>query len=351
MNTLFLQRAIIAVRDCIGVKKNQTVLIIEDSTLSKKIVDAFVNACKVCEAKVMLMVYEPEHYISMKEFGLFSGASKRNNGMCLPVPLIKAIEAADVSIVINSDMELLFDQNFLNLLKQQKTITWLPYLSEDRFLSLLPSTFDQAKELAEITSLVGNKFLNAKNALITSDAGTNIELKLGDYRINWGSGIFKPGFGYGGLEILPGGQISTMPNPNTANGVVVIDRSVNAPEFKELIDPIQFTVEKGYVTRIEGGVEAKRMERFLKSIDENGEAYHITELGVGTNKACKMCGIAGPTEDTHTWGCVSLALGADVHLGGETKGSCHLDMTMRAASLSLDGELIIRDGEIVLGDN
>jgi 2,5-dihydroxypyridine 5,6-dioxygenase len=139
-----------------------------------------------------------------------------------------------------------------------------------------------------------------------------------------------------------------MPNARTANGYVVIDRSVNAPEFRELSDPIGFRVEDGYVTEIHGGVEARRMERFLARLDDEGEAYHLTELGVGTNKLCQVAGLAGPAEDTHTRGCVSLALGADVHLGGETIGACHLDMTMRFATLMLDEQLIVEEGRLVV---
>lgn len=95
-------------------------------------------------------------------------------------------------------------------------------------------------------------------------------------------------------------------------------------------------------------MEAKRVGRFLASLDDDGEAYHLTELGVGTNKRCKLTGVAGPAEDTHTLGCVSLALGADIHLGGETRSACHLDMTMRSATLKLDGQLIVERGRLVV---
>jgi 2,5-dihydroxypyridine 5,6-dioxygenase len=259
------------------------------------------------------------------------------------------MEVADIVIILNSDMEILFDKRFLALLKGQRKMAWGPYLDEDSFLRLLPETAEEAMQLHELTNRIGSTVAESKEAVVQSEAGTNIRMQIGKYRINWGTGVFQPGKGYGGLEIWPGGQISTMPNPRTANGVVVIDRSVNAPEFRELLDPIRFTVENGYVTKIEGGVEAWRMEQFLASLDDGGEAYHLTELGIGTNKRCKVAGVMGPAEDTHTWGCVSLAVGADVHLGGETLGGCHLDMTMRSATLRLDGQTVVAKGRLVLG--
>ena len=74
-------------------------------------------------------------------------------------------------------------------------------------------------------------------------------------------------------------------NAHTAEGVFVIDRSANVPEFRQLRDPITFRVEKGYVTAVEGGHEATLMRRFLEGRDDGGEAYHVTELGLGKLRA------------------------------------------------------------------
>lgn len=348
MNLLLLQRAMVAVRDCLGVEPGQEVLVVEDGTLSPRMTAAFVYGAKAIGANIMTFNYQPRHFISMREFGLFAGASLGRHDFSLPQPLLRAMEASDIVIILNSDMEMLFDEDFLSLLKGDRKMAWIPYIDEDSLLRLFPESAQEAMELHEITARAGNVFARSKEAVIRSDAGTNIRMNIGGYRINWGTGVFQADKGYGGLEIWPGGQISTMPNAHTAHGYLVIDRSVNAPEFRELLDPIKFTVENGYVTKIEGGIEARRMERFLANLDDDGEAYHLTELGVGTNKRCKVAGVAGPAEDTHTLGCVSLALGADVHLGGETRGACHLDMTMRSATLKLDDEVVVERGHLVL---
>lgn len=348
MNQVLFQRAMVALKDCLGLEPGQEVLVVEDGTLSPRMTEAFVYGVKAIGASALAFNYQPRHFLSMREFGLFAGASLGRHDFRLPQPLIRAMETSDIVIILNSDMEILFDENFLALLKGDGKIAWIPYIDEDSFLRLMPESIEEAIELHEITTRVGNIFAHSKEVLAQSDAGTDIRMNIGDYRINWGTGIFQAGKGCGGLEIWPGGQISTMPNAGTAQGHLVIDRSVNAPEFRELLDPIEFTVENGYVTKIEGGIEAERMERFLASLDDGGEAYHLTELGVGTNKRCKVAGVAGPAEDTHTLGCVSLALGADIHLGGETVGACHLDMTMRSATLKLDEQVVVERGQLVL---
>lgn len=347
MNPALFQRAMVAVRACLAIEANQEVLVVEDGTLSPRMTEAFVYAARAVGSNVLTLNYQPRHFTSMREYGLFAGASLGRHDFGLPKPLLRAIEAANVVIMLSSDLEVEFDESLLALARGDRKIAWIPYIDEDSFLRLFPASAQEVMELHEITTRVGNIFVRSKEAIIRSGAGTDLRMNIGHYRINWSTGVFQAGKGIGGLEVWPGGQISTVPNAGTARGRLVIDRSVNAPEFKELLDPVEFTVEDGYVTKIAGGIEAKRLERFLAALDDGGEAYHLTELGIGTNKRCKMAGVAGPAEDTHTAGCVSFALGADVHLGGETRSGCHLDMTMRSATMELDGQMVVREGQLI----
>jgi leucyl aminopeptidase (aminopeptidase T) len=125
----------------------------------------------------------------------------------------------------------------------------------------------------------------------------------------------------------------------------VIDRSVNAPHFTQLSGPIDLRVEDGVVVDISGGADAQELSRWLASLDDP-HVYNLTELGIGTNRRCHLAGVAAPCEDTHTLGCVSFALGADVHLGGVVSAPCHVDMTMRAATLELDGRRLVDAGAL-----
>ena len=102
-----------------------------------------------------------------------------------------------------------------------------------------------------------------------------------------------------------------------------------------------------YVTAIDGGSEAKKL-RDWRAHEDDPEIYHPTELAFGTNGRCRLTGVAAPVEDTHTAGCVSFALGADVHIGGRTSAAAHIDMTMFSATLELDGRAIVRDGSLLI---
>ena len=76
--------------------------------------------------------------------------------------------------------------------------------------------------------------------------------------------------------------------------------------------------------------------------------YHITEVGLGTNKRCIQCGVAAPAEDTHGAGSVTFALGCDVHLGGSTKGPAHIDCTTHMGNFQVNGIDIVKDGKIAV---
>ncbi|MFC7277761.1 hypothetical protein ACFQS1_27555 [Paractinoplanes rhizophilus] len=322
------------------------VLIVHDDTAAPDTVDAFVAATGGLGAEVTVLRYAPRTFVSMREFGRFAEASVWADDRHAPETLLAALGAADVGLILNADLRLLFDPRFLATLSGTR-IGWIPYLDADNIQRLLPSSADEVAELHQASTVVGEAMAATTEVTIGDANGTDLRMRIGAHRINWSTGVHMQGRGIGGVQIWPGGQISTAPDIGSVSGRLVIDRSVNAPEYKELLDPIGFTVVDGLVTDIDGGVEAERMRRYLSSLDHPG-AYHLTELGIGTNARCVAAGYAGPCEDTHTWGALSMALGADVHLGGVTRAPCHVDMTARSATVAFDGKTVVDEGRLVV---
>lgn len=346
MNQLLFRRAALCLEACLHVRPDEQVVVLADDTADSALVEAFTTAAAAAGAEPVLTKYRPVRFVSMHAFGHFAAGSMSDDIPRLPRPALEALRAADAAVIINGDLELLFDPRFLAVAKSETRIGWLPYLDGDRALRLLPASMDEVRELHDTTSRIGEAIRAGHDVVVTSPAGTDLRLKIGDRRVNWSSGIHEEGKGFGGLEIWPSGQISTVPNQATAEGTLVIDRSVNVPEFKELLDPIVFTVGAGRVTKVSGAVEAARLGSFLEDLD-HPDVYNLTELGLGTNRKCTAAGRAGPAEDTHTLGCVSFALGADVHLGGSVRAPIHLDMTMRQASLTVDGRRLVEGGRLI----
>lgn len=345
MNLALQQRAYIALSHCLHLKPTEQLLVVEDSTLAPELVMACSSAGVAIGAETSVMTYTARQHVSMLEFGIFARASLVDVD-ALPSTVAAAMKAADAVVMLSSDLTILFDPTFRALLSTRTRVAWMPYLDVDSFLRLLPRSAGQAAELVRVTRYFGSLMDHARLAHVTSANGTDLRMSIANYATGCSTGTHAEGRDRGGIEVWPAGQVTKVPDAGSAKGTLVIDRSLNAPAFKEVFQPVTLTVSRGYVTDIQGGSDAMELRRFLEAQArlDGGEAYHLTELALGTNSECRLTGISGPLEDTHRAGCISLALGADVHLGGDTRAGCHVDMTMRAATLEVDGHVLVRDG-------
>jgi leucyl aminopeptidase (aminopeptidase T) len=92
--------------------------------------------------------------------------------------------------------------------------------------------------------------------------------------------------------------------------------------------------------RIEGGREAARLRRLLRSVGES-EAYQLAEFGIGCNHAARICGIT--LEDEKVLGTCHLALGRNDLFGGTVHASVHVDGVLTDPTVLLDGEKLSID--------
>lgn len=343
---MVFKKFVLILEHCLKVSPGEEVLILHDETINNSLKDAMLYAVTSLRANPQSMGYVPRRRLVMKEFGLFAGAWRF--GEHLPKAVIGALREADSVVILGSDLDMLFSETFKSILGDGKRIISLPYLTtEEMVFRLLPDDDEEVKALQGVSKKYFGLLNNAKRARITSEKGTEIEMELGQYKTNCSSGVVEKGVGFvGGMEILPAGQVTRVPNKHSANGVVMIDRSIGAYNFSPLYETIKIKVENGFVTDIEGQIEAKRLRKFIEEL-EDPNLFNLTELGIGVNPRCKFSGEAAPAEDTHTQGCVSVALGCDVHLGGDVQAKAHMDSTMWFPTLELDGKTVVEKGKLI----
>jgi 2,5-dihydroxypyridine 5,6-dioxygenase len=347
------ERARVILRHCALMEAGDQVLIVSDGTLSPKILNAFATAAHADGARVCRVTYDPQIYIPMKHFYLFAGMSLCPSHAEPPAPVCGALQEADVIVLLSSDMTLYFSQAYKEALALGKRMISSVYITEENLLLLFPESEQEVKELDELTQSVGRVFEPGGTVRFTSPAGTDFECTFGQYGLKCSGGRIRktssPGVGKRFLaEFIPGGQVTRVPDDRSAQGHIVINRSIAAREYRELAEPIMLDVEKGFVRNISGGWEAYDLKRFLEELG-GGEMYHVTEVGLGTNKRCFRCGVAAPAEDTHTAGSVTFALGCDVHLGGSTRAPAHIDCTTHRGNLRVGGVEVVHEGKIVVG--
>ena len=121
-----------------------------------------------------------------------------------------------------------------------------------------------------------------------------------------------------------------------------------AVEIGLLSNPIRLEVQDGEVKRIEGvGKEAKSLQHLLQSIG-NPKVYQVAEIGIGLNPKAKMIDNILSAEGKE--GTAHIALGStpgdrDVRL---VRAGIHLDLVFWRPDIQLDGQLVIKNGELAI---
>jgi 2,5-dihydroxypyridine 5,6-dioxygenase len=346
-STLLLKKGVLSLRHCLGAKAGDDLLVLHDETICQELIDVFMYAATSLGTQPHALSYASRRRLFMEEYGLFGGAWSFED----PIPKIVmgAMARADAILVLSSDIDFFFSDSLKQILGTGKRLISLPYLTtEEMLVRLLPADVEEINRVRAKTKRYFEALNTAKHAKVLSRGGTDIEMGLGEFGSNCSTGVIEQGLGFlGGLEVLPGGQVTRVPNTNSANGVLVIDRSIGAYEYGPLYDNIILDVEEGRVVNIRGQREAERLRRFLNGLSDPS-LFHLTELGIGLNERCRFTGVAAPAEDTHTAGCVSMALGTDFHLKGKVRAKAHLDSTMWFATLQLDDQVVVKDGDLTL---
>jgi leucyl aminopeptidase (aminopeptidase T) len=101
-------------------------------------------------------------------------------------------------------------------------------------------------------------------------------------------------------------------------------------------------VQKGKVTSVNGGIEAEKMRKLLKS-DEN--ASHIAEFAIGTNPNSRMKG--NMAEDKVLRGCVHIAVGDNHTIGGTLESKIHLDGVILNPIVEMDDSILVNKGVLL----
>jgi leucyl aminopeptidase (aminopeptidase T) len=176
----------------------------------------------------------------------------------------------------------------------------------------------------------------ASEAQITDSNGTDLRLDLsGREAIPDAGELTEPG-AFGNLPCGEG-----FISPADGDGTLVVDGSIAGIGLVD--EPVEVVVEGGHLTSARGG----QGMTFMELLTEHGEdGTNIAELGVGTNEKAKLTGET--LEDEKILGTIHVAFGASAGIGGTVQVPVHLDCVVIKPTLELDGEVILRDGELLI---
>jgi leucyl aminopeptidase (aminopeptidase T) len=309
----------VAAQDCLGVKPHETVLIVTDEH-RRNIGKALFDVCREIAKDAIYMEMTP----------------RRVNGEEPPATIAEAMKTVDVCICPTTTSLTHTDARRAACAAGARVGT-MPGITEDILIRTMKADY---RSVARRTVAIAEILTRGKMAHITTPAGTDIRLPIEGIRGIPSTGmVLEPGtFGN-----LPSGEAYLMPQEGESEGVYVVDGSL-AGIGLITDEPIRITVEKGYAVKIEGGAQAKE---FAKTVESLGPlARNLAELGVGTNDFAQINGTI--LEDEKVLGTVHLALGNNVSMGGTCNIGFHVDGILLNPTLTIDGEVILQNGKLML---
>jgi leucyl aminopeptidase (aminopeptidase T) len=145
----------------------------------------------------------------------------------------------------------------------------------------------------------------------------------------------------GAFGNLPCGEGFIAPLEGTGEGTLVVDGSIAG--VGRVPEPVTLTVRSGHLTEATGTAGAELLE-LLTAHGEDGT--NVAELGIGTNEAAILTG--NVLEDEKILGTAHVAFGASAAIGGTVQVPVHLDCVVLEPTVEVDGETLVRDGELLV---
>jgi len=299
-----------AVKQCMNIQPNETVLIITDENMPIEIGKSLLEASREITDKVKIEYIHP----------------MERSGQEPSSEIAKLMKTPDV-LFIPTSKSLSHTKARRDACSGGVRIASMPNIPASSFIDGgLTADYNQVKENCQ---KMFSKIKNKNNVHLTSPNGTDLTMKIGQYKLDIDNGIYhKPGsFGN-----LPGGEVCTSPDKGSTNGILVIDKMGIFGEN------IRIEIKNGVAMKIDGS------EKLRETVNKIGnKARNIAELGIGTNPKAKLIGVT--LEDEKVYETVHIALGNNVSWGGDSDIDFHDDGIVVRPTLIMDGEILIKDGK------
>jgi leucyl aminopeptidase (aminopeptidase T) len=187
----------------------------------------------------------------------------------------------------------------------------------------------------------------ADEVRVTSPAGTDLVAHNRGRKVRH-SGRLADTKGY---PIMLGGQVSWCPREETITGRLVFDGALWPPaEIGLLRNPVALTLKEGVVIKIEGGIEAQILERWMRSYNDE-KMFWLAHYSLGFNPGVTRC-TGRIVEDERVFGGIEFGIGTQGAqlMAKAWSAAAHTDGIVLNPSIFLDGAAIEKDGVYVHPD-
>ncbi|NPV53192.1 MAG: aminopeptidase [Firmicutes bacterium] len=304
----------VVISQCMAVKPREAVLILTDEP-EREIGYALWEEARAAGAEAVITEIIP----------------RRVNGE-EPPPAIAELMGYFNVVLIPTSKSLSHTEARRRASKAGARIATLPGITVDCMMRTLAADYDA---IAERSTRITRILSEGRTARLISPAGCDVTFSLEGRVASPDTGIYHLPGDFGNL---PAGEAYIAPQEGATSGIIVIDGAMAGVGMVD--EPIIMRVKSGYVSSIEGGEGARRLQALLEGLP--GEARNVAELGIGTNERAVITG--NVLEDEKVFGTVHVAIGDNSGFGGRVKVPSHLDGIILKPSLIVDGVEIIKNG-------
>ena len=306
--------ALVAVRDCLGIRAHETLLVVTDPPLAH-LAQALAAAARPLACEVLVL-----------EYGV-----RELNGQEPPPPVPEAMKGANAVLAVTT-RSITHTAARRAATAAGARVATMPGITEDCLVRTMAADYEA---IARRTHRVTELLTAARVARITTALGTDITMPIDGIAAIASTGLIRSPGQWGNL---PSGEAYMRPDEGRSEGVIVVDASMAG--IGKLAGPVTVTVERGMAVAVSGGDEARR---FLAQLEKAGPAARtVAELGVGTNDRAVVTGAI--LEDEKILGTVHIAFGNNASMGGTVDVPYHVDGILLRPTLTLDGVPVLRDG-------
>ncbi len=319
----------ILVEELFGLKPGETMVITADTESNEAVVNATAQAVFAAGGKpVVIWTASP------------LGVGKAADPMLPEEVLVAALRAADAWVEYNNQW-IFYSTTYDRVYKDDVKLRHLCLVGMNPSMMVRCIGRVNHPALKKFQDKLTGLIKASRHIKITSEAGTDIEFDNFPGR----NVLCRDGYSLTPGSHMMSGQFSWAPALETLNGTIVFDGSINPPTG--LLDaPVRLTIEKGVVTRVEGGRQAEEFHAWLKSFG-HPQMFRIAHSSLGFNPGARLTGDVA--EDERIWGATEWGIGniGKQLIPGGVMGPSHCDGICLNTSIWFDGVQFTDRGNLV----
>jgi aminopeptidase len=316
--TKFQKAAKSALKDYLGISSDETLLVVCDENKREIGLELYKAGQKLCRESI---------YLEMKP--------REMHGEEPPEAVSRMMLEVD-AVICPTTKSLTHTNARRNASTNGIRVATMPNITEETMTRCLSADFEK---IIELTDKVAERLKNVSHVRVTTKLGTDVSISIKKRKIISSTGVLR---NIGESGNLPSGEVYVAPWEKKTNGIIYFDGSMGNIGLLE--SPIIIVINEGQAVTIDGGSEAKTLNKLFENYDE--EAKTIGEFGIGTNYKAELSG--NILEDEKVLGTVHFAFGNNISMGGKVSVPLHLDGIIIKPTVYFDDEIVMEEGNLLI---